>query len=51
MEFEVYYTRKVTADSFFDAVELVQSNLDDVEEVVSVCPYVEEEEDLMIEKK
>lgn len=43
MEFEVHYTRKIEADDFFEAVEFVKNKINDVEEVITVCPFVEED--------
>ena len=43
MEFEVHYTRKVEAEDFFEAVEIVKNKIQDVEEVITVCPFVEED--------
>ena len=43
MIFEVHFTRLVEADNFFDAVDNVKEIVKDAEEVVSVCPFVEED--------
>lgn len=43
MKYEVHYTRIVEADNFFDAVDLAKENVDDVEEVISVCLAIEED--------
>lgn len=43
MEYEVCYTRIVDADDFFEAVQYVKDNVDDVEEVISVCPVAIED--------
>lgn len=48
MIFEVHFTRLVEADNFFDAVDNVKEIVEDAEEVVGVCPFVEED---MIEIK
>lgn len=42
MKFEIHYTRIVEADDFFDAVEIAK-HLNNVEEVMSVCPFLEED--------
>lgn len=42
MKFEVHYTKIVEADDFFDAVELAKE-LENVEEVISICPCLEED--------
>ena len=49
MKYEVHYMRTVEADDFFDAVQVVKDNVEDVEEVVSVCPFIEED-DMMIQE-
>lgn len=43
MIFEVHFTRLVEADNFFDAVEDAKEIVEDIEEVISVCPYVEDD--------
>lgn len=43
MEYEVCYTRIVEAEDFFDAIQYVKDTLDNVEEVVSVCPAAKED--------
>lgn len=43
MEFEVHYTRKIEADGFFEAVDIVKNKIDDVEEVITVCPLIRED--------
>ncbi len=43
MMWEVHYIKTVESDNFFDAVEKVKENFDDIEEVVSVCPFMEED--------
>lgn len=47
-KYEVHYTRTVEADDFFDAVEKVKGKVKDIEEVIAVCPF-EEEEDMMMQ--
>lgn len=42
MKFEIHYTKIVEADDFFNAVELAKE-LENVEEVISVCPFLEED--------
>lgn len=46
MKWEVHYTRIVEADDFFDAVEEVKKINNEVGEVMTVCPYIEEELEL-----
>lgn len=43
MIWETHYVKLVEADNFFDAVEKVKESFDDVEEVISVCPFIEED--------
>lgn len=43
MQWEAHYTRIIEAEDFFDAVEKVKKTIDDVEEVMTVCPFVEED--------
>lgn len=43
MIWEAHYTRLVEADDFFDAVESVKNTVEDTEEVISVCPFVEDD--------
>lgn len=48
MKYEIHYTRIVEANDFFDAVDFAKENIDDIEEVVTICPFVEDmEEDLI----
>lgn len=43
MLWEVTFTRVIEADDFFDAVDTAKDSVKDIEEVVSVCPYLEED--------
>ncbi len=43
MIWEVHYTRHIEADNFFDAVEKAKEDFNEIEEVISVCPFVEED--------
>lgn len=43
MDFEVHYTRKIEADDFFDAAEIAKKTVKDIEEVISICPFIEED--------
>lgn len=49
MEFEVHYIRKIEADNFFEAVDKAKENIEDIEEIIAVNPWIENlEDDLMI---
>lgn len=43
MLWEVHYTKVIEADNFFDAVDEVKKEDKDVESVISVCPFIEDE--------
>lgn len=43
MDFEVHYTRKIKADDFFEAAEIAKKTVEDIEEVISICPFIEED--------
>lgn len=43
MDFEVHYTRKIEADDFFEAAEIAKKTVEDIEEVISICPFIEED--------
>lgn len=48
-KFEVHYTRVIEADDFFDAVDKAKVNIERVEEIIAVQPWIEElQEDLKI---
>lgn len=40
---EVHFTKTIEADSFFDAVDKVKEIEQDLESVISVCPYIEDD--------
>ena len=42
-KWEVHYTKVVEADDFFEAVDCVKELDNDIESVISVCPFIEEE--------
>ena len=44
MEWEVHYTRIIEAEDFFDAIDKVKYDVEDVEDVISVCPFMEDED-------
>lgn len=44
MEWEIHYTRVIEADDFFDAVDKIKYDVNDIEDVISVCPFVEDED-------
>lgn len=48
MDFEIHYTRKIEADDFFEAAEIAKKTIEGIEEVISICPFIEED---MIEMK
>ena len=43
MLWEVTYTKVIEADNFFDAVDDVKDSDKDIESVISVCPFIEDE--------
>lgn len=43
MLWEVTYIRVIEADNFFDAVDAVKESDKDIKNVVSVCPFIEDE--------
>lgn len=43
MIWEVHYTKTIEAEDFFEAVEKVKGLNRDIESVISVCPYIEED--------
>ena len=43
MEWEVHYTKTIEADDFFDAVDKVKQLDKDIKDVISVCPFVQED--------
>lgn len=43
MLWEVTFTRQVEADDFFEAVDTAKEIQNDESEVISVCPYIEED--------
>lgn len=43
MLWEIHYTKTIEADNFFDAVDAVKEEDKDIESVISVCPFIEDE--------
>lgn len=42
MIYEIHYIKKVEAEDFFEAVEKAKEQRKDMDEVISVCPYIED---------
>lgn len=43
MLWEVTFTKQIEAEDFFDAVDVAKQQQNDDSEVISVCPYIEED--------
>ena len=46
MIFEVHYTRTVEADDFFEAAEIAKNTIEKTEEIISICPFIEDMEEM-----